>query len=254
MTRSRLEDTITFHLIERVQFPLNPTIYLPSALPIPSPNLALPPQISLADFLHSETERLHSLVRRFDAPDEYPFFPGALQRPILQPLSYPQILWPNTVNVNPEIMRSYREKVLPEACSRKEGGDKGETKENYGSAACCDVLCLQALSRRIHFGKFVAESKFRKETKRFVELIKNEDRKGIDEAITDLKVEAKVLERLRLKAKTYGTDPSISNGMGEGEKINVEAVVEMYKTVVIPLTKVVEVEYLMQRLKGTEWE
>jgi chorismate mutase len=59
---------------------------------------------------------------------------------------------------------------------------------------------------------------------------------------------------LRLKAKTYGTDPSISNGMGEGEKINVEAVVEMYKTVVIPLTKVVEVEYLMQRLKGTEWE
>jgi len=127
-------------------------------------------------------------------------------------------------------------------------------KENYGSAAVCDVNCLQALSRRIHFGKFVAESKFQKETARFVELIKKEEREGIDAAITDTKVEKKVLERLRLKAKTYGSDPSIIGNAAENEKINVEAVVKMYAQVVIPLTKVVEVEYLMQRLKGTEWE
>jgi chorismate mutase len=250
---SRLEDTITFHLIERVQFPLNPTIYNATTLPIPSPNPLLPATLSLADFLHSETERLHSLVRRFDAPDEHPFFPGALQRPMLQPLSYPQILHPNTVNVNPDILRSYREQVLPQACAPKPGGDKGETKENYGSAATCDVQCLQALSRRIHFGKFVAESKFQKETARFVDLIKKEDRQGLDAAITDKKVETMVLERLRLKAKTYGTDPSTSTAEGE-VKIDVEAVVEMYKSVVIPLTKIVEVEYLMQRLVGTEWE
>lgn len=36
-------------------------------------------------------------------------------------------------------------------------GDDG----NYGSAATLDVLCLQALSKRIHYGKFVAEAKFR---------------------------------------------------------------------------------------------
>lgn len=36
-------------------------------------------------------------------------------------------------------------------------GDDG----NYGSAATIDVLCLQALSKRIHYGKFVAEAKFR---------------------------------------------------------------------------------------------
>lgn len=34
----------------------------------------------------------------------------------------------------------------------------------------------------------------------------------------------------------------------------VDAVVAMYKDHVIPLTKVVEVDYLMQRLKGSEWE
>lgn len=48
-------------------------------------------------------------------------------------------------------------------------------------------------------------------------------------------------------------DPSTAC-TAEDEKINVEAVVKMYAQVVIPLTKVVEVEYLMQRLKGTEWE
>lgn len=59
-------------------------------------------------------------------------------------------------------------------------------------------------------------------------------------------VELQVLERLRLKARTYGTDPS--TGEDGAAKINVEAVVAMYRDFVIPLTKEVEVEYLMQRL------
>jgi len=176
-----------------------------------------------------------------------------IQTPILKPLKYPAKLHENDVCVNSQLKEAYIHKILPAAC-RKTGaeGDRGEEQENYGSAATCDVSCLQALSRRIHYGKFVAESKFQSETERFVKLIKEEDRKGIDEAITNVKVEKKVLERLRLKAKTYGTDPE--KGGDEQGKINVEAVVGMYKDYVIPLTKEVEVEYLMQRLKGTEWE
>lgn len=252
---SRLEDTITFHLIERVQFPLNPSIYEADQLPIPCNNLALPANISLLDHILSETERLHSSVRRYDSPDEYPFFPQTLQRPMLQPLKYPKILHDNDVNVNDVIKEKYTKQILPEACPDFGRKDRGEAKENYGSAAVCDVNVLHALSRRIHFGKFVAESKFREEEERFVKLIKAEDRLGIDEAITNVAVEQKVLERLRLKAKTYGTDPSLTVDGHEGPlKIDVDAVVRMYKEVVIPLTKVVEVEYLMQRLKGTKWE
>lgn len=172
---------------------------------------------------------------------------------MLQPLMYPKILHDNDVNVNAIIKEKYITEILPEACRKFGRPERGESQENYGSAAVCDVACLQALSRRIHFGKFVAESKFRHDTARFVELIKAKDKAGIDAAITDSQVEKKVLERLRLKAKTYGTDPSTVTARGE-EKINVEAVVKMYAQVVIPLTKVVEVEYLMQRLKGTEWE
>lgn len=246
LDESRLEDTIIFHIIERVQFPLNPTIYVPGGVAIPNSDL------SLADWLLAEQERLQSRVRRYQSPDEYPFFPEVLEEPILQPLSYPKILHPNNVSVNAIIRRRYIEEVLPAACRKFGREDRGETQENYGSAATCDVMCLQALSRRIHFGKFVAEAKFRKETSRFVDLIKKEDRSGIDAAITNAEVEKRVLERLRLKAKAYGTDPSVG-GDGHG-KINVDAVVAMYAQIVIPLTKVVEVEYLMQRLIGTEWE
>lgn len=174
-----------------------------------------------------EQERLQSLVRRYQSPDEYPFFPDVLQEPILQPLNYPKILHPNNVSVNDKLKESYTQHVLPAACAQLGREERGEGKEHYGSAATCDVNCLQALSRRIHFGKFVAESKFQKEPERFVKMIKENDRQGIDEAITDSNVEKKVLERLRLKAKTYGTDPSLA--ADDQGKINVEAVVAMYK-------------------------
>ncbi|KAI9728576.1 MAG: chorismate mutase aro7 [Cirrosporium novae-zelandiae] len=242
----RLEDTITFHMIERVQFPLNSTIYKPGGVKMPNSDL------SLMDHLLCELERVYSRMRRYDSPDEHPFFPEAVENPILAPLKYPDILHPNDVNINAKIKESYINTTLPHACRDFHKEDRGETKENYGSAAAADVLCLQALSRRIHFGKFVAESKFRNDTERFVKLIRAEDRQGIDDAITDAKVEKKVLNRLWTKAKTYGSDPSVPDQ--GGQKINVDAVVAMYKGLVIPLTKEVEVEYLMQRLRGTEWE
>lgn len=221
MLRSRLEDTIIFYLIERLQFPLNAAIYRPGAIKLPGSHL------SLFDWILRESEKVHSLVRRYEAPDEHPFFPDALEKPILQPLVYPKILHPNDVNVNQEIKRRYIEAYLPSACRDFGREDRGETKENYGSAATCDVTCLQSLSRRIHFGKFVAEAKFQSETDRFVELIRKGDRPGIDAAITNRAVEAQVLERLRLKAKMYGTDPADEDsGL---LKITVDAVVSMYK-------------------------
>lgn len=150
-----------------------------------------------------------------------------LEEPILQPLEYPRILHENDVCVNDVIKERYISEVLPAVCPKFGREDRGETQENYGSAATCDVAVLQALSRRIHFGKFVAESKFQKDPETFVRLIKAEDRAGIDAAITNSAVELKVLERLGLKAKTYGTDPALPDE--NGPKINIDAVVAMYK-------------------------
>lgn len=204
-----------------MQFPLNATIYKPGGVHIPDSDL------SLFDWMLREQERLQSLVRRYESPDEYPFFPDALQTPILKPLEYPNTLHPNNVDVNQELKQKYIDVILPRVCQGFRREDRGEKQENYGSTATCDVVCLQALSRRIHFGKFVAESKFQEQKEKFVALIRAGDKKGINAAITDEAVETKVLERLRLKAKTYGTDPSTG---AEGQvKINVGAVVGMYK-------------------------
>lgn len=250
----RLEDTVLFHLIERAQFPLNPTIYQPGAIPIPGAS----PTLSFSDWVLRSQEALQSQIRRFQSPDEHPFFPDALQPLILPPLDYPQILHPNAVNANADIKRWYVTAVLPAICPpARTGGERvREAQENYGSAATADVACLQALSRRIHFGKFVAESKFRKEPERFTALIRAGDRAGIDAAITDAKVEQQVLDRLRRKAEMYGADPAApvdaASSPPENRKIPVEAVVALYKDYVIPWTKIVEVEYLMTRLVGTE--
>ncbi|EEA28814.1 chorismate mutase aro7 [Talaromyces marneffei ATCC 18224] len=240
----RLEDTITFHLIERAQFPANKTIYVAGGVPIPGSNL------SLMDYLLREQEKLQSRVRRYESPDEHPFFPDAVEKPILEPLEYPEILHANDVNENATIKKRYIEDIIPSVCPQNRI-DRGVSQENYGSSATCDVNLLQALSRRIHFGKFVAESKFQQETEKFVRLIKAADRKGIDEAITNSKVEELVLKRIETKAQTYGSDPVLAE---YSNKVDAEAVVKMYKDIIIPITKVVEVEYLMQRLVGTQWE
>jgi chorismate mutase len=188
-------------------------------------------------------------IRRYQSPDEYPFTSN-LPGPIIPPLQYPSLLHQKqNVNVNPKIYRSYIDDILPRITQNLP--DKGESLENYGSASVRDVECLQSLSRRIHFGKFVAEVKFQSETDKMTELIKKGDAHGLDEAITNAAVERQVLQRLATKARTYGRDPSTgaeSLKSNEADKVDVDAVVAIYRDIVIPLTKEVEVEYLLARL------
>lgn len=93
-----------------------------------------------------------------------------------------------------------------------------------------DVAVLQSLSRRIHFGKFVAEAKFRERPDEFSRWIRNGEIEKLQDAITKPAVERMVLKRLEIKARTYGSDPSASAEERERNlKINVEAVVAMYR-------------------------
>ena len=50
----------------------------------------------------------------------------------------------------------------------------------------------QALSKRIHYGMFVAEAKFRKQTAEYTQLIQRQDGAAILELLTDRAVELKV--------------------------------------------------------------
>jgi chorismate mutase len=146
----RLEDSIIFALIERAQFALNKPVY--------SPNSFF--EKSFLDLMIDEIEAVHGKLvqikiakfRRYTSPDEHPFSNVKLPDPILPPLDFPQILKPNNININGKIKDCYINQILPMITVDHDDG-------NYGSSATRDIEALQLISRRIHFGKFVAEGR-----------------------------------------------------------------------------------------------
>lgn len=239
----RMEDTIVFDFIERSQFFSSPSVYEKDKYKIPDFSG------SFLEWLLLQTEKTHSQVRRYEAPDETPFFAGQLPQPLLPSIEYPKVLalYSDEINVNGEILKFYVDHIVPEvSCGQ------GDQQENSGSVSVCDVECLQALLRRIHFGKFVAEAKYRADPELYRRLIQANDVAGIEASITNSAVEVKILERLKEKSEAYGTDPSLKYSQLEQLKVKAELIVKLYKEYVIPLTKKVEVDYLLRRLEDEQ--
>ncbi|TFK64636.1 chorismate mutase [Pluteus cervinus] len=264
---TRLEDTIIFSLIERAQFAHNPRIYQRSAFK----QLAdLGFHGTWLEWFLKETETFHAKARRYTSPDEYPFT-SDLPEPVLPPLAFPQVLYPNKINVNPSILSFYTCTIVPRITRRATlalaamkrangivGAEEFEDDGNYGSAATMDVEALQAISKRVHYGKFVSESKFQDNPGAFIPHILKPNRAALEALITKPEVEQKLLQRLLRKASTYAqdfqSDDVLVNGTnginGKAVKIDVDGVVDLYESYIIPLTKEVEVEYLLHRLDG----
>eukprot|EP01134_Creolimax_fragrantissima_P004519 CFRG4519T1 len=234
----RMEETIIFSLIERAQFQQNAAVYQPGALEVPGE------KGSFLQFFLRETESLHSKVRRYTSPDETPFSKD-LPQPIMKILEFPDTVKCNIdVNLNDKIFDTYVNEVIPALVAP---GDD----ENYGSTAVCDTQCLQALSKRIHFGKFVAETKFCDPNlhDKYVELIKAKDEEGIMALLTNAEVEKRLLARVRDKAFSYGHDVAEQTGNKDATISKLpDLVANIYEKFIIPATKEVEVLYLLRRL------
>jgi chorismate mutase len=229
----RQEETIIFSFIERAQFAINKKIYIDDELKIPDYNGPF------MFFLLYETEKIHSLVRRYTAPDEHPFSKN-LPAPYLTDMNYEWPIKKNNININNRILEIYISSIIPLIC-------KNSDDSNYGSAAVCDVIALQALSKRIHYGKFVAEVKYLNNKNKYDENIINHESKKIMELLTDRKVENEVLERVKIKASTYGQDPLDKK---HDFKVKPEIIQQIYSNWIIPLTKEVELLYLLERTKN----
>ncbi|TBU28653.1 chorismate mutase [Dichomitus squalens] len=265
---TRLEDTIIFSLIERAQFAHNPKAYRRGEI---QELKDIGFHGSWLEWFLKETESFHAKARRYTSPDEYPFTDiNELPPPILKPFPHPPILYPNKINVNASILSFYTQSIVPRitraatialaAVKRANGitgDDEYEDDGNYGSAAFVDLEVLQAISKRVHYGKFVSESKFRDNPAAFIPHIRSRNREALEALITKPEVEKKLLQRLRGKASLYAI-----NFSPEGEplddsatrKIDVDGVVELYEHYIIPLTKEVEVDYLLVRLDGLSEE
>ncbi|KAG7343981.1 chorismate mutase [Nitzschia inconspicua] len=279
----RQEETIIFALIERAQFRHNAIVYEKGGLGhlgTPPGSTAADPdeKLSFLEYMLVGTEALHFAVRRYTSPEEHAFFPERLPTSdkVLEELEFPRLLsdvgHASDVNFNEILLKKYVQEVVPSIC---QGGDD----EQHGSTALCDVAVLQALSKRVHYGKFVAESKYLADPEGYQKLVDAGDAEGVMKLLTNEIVEAKVLRRARLKAATYGTEPLLAElpplraeggektsivaaaaasavvaaieAMGDDDttekKVCPATVESIYRDLIIPLTKDVEVAYLFRR-------
>ncbi|KAL2499908.1 Chorismate mutase 1 [Abeliophyllum distichum] len=236
----RQEDSIIFSLVERSQFCYNAETYDPEAFAMDGFHG------SLVEYMVKETEKLHATVGRYKSPDEHPFFPDDVPEPMLPPLQYPQVLHPaaDSLNINDKIWDVYFRNLLPRLV--KEGDDG-----NCGSAAVCDTICLQALSKRIHYGKFVAEAKFRSSPDIYKDAISAKDRAKLMDLLTYPAVEEAIKKRVEMKSQTYGQEVTVNVVEDDADpvyKITPSLVADLYGDWIMPLTKEVQVEYLLRRL------
>uniref|UniRef100_A0A7S2VZ80 chorismate mutase n=1 Tax=Eucampia antarctica TaxID=49252 RepID=A0A7S2VZ80_9STRA len=289
-TLIRQEETIIFALIERAQFRQNDKCYdqdgfenLGSRFGKTSNDDSN--KLSLLEHMLMGTEALHSRVRRYTSPEEHSFFPERLpdfRRPKgegLPELDYPTDLLSSSggassINFNKILLQKYTSWILPKM---SQPGDD----EQHGSAVVCDIAVLQALSRRVHYGKFVAESKYRSDPKAYQQLVQDNDADGVMKLLTNAPVEEKVLQRAKLKAATYGREPLSNIAIPNLEcndtasivaaaaasaaaaavealvggdfsqkkrgKVNPTVIEAIYRDFIIPLTKDIEVAYLFLR-------
>lgn len=252
---TRLEDTIIFCLIERSRFPSNSLAYDSGS----NFSIAIPgsPSQSLVRYVIEATEATQALAGRYEKPEEQPIFLKELPTPLVHS-NYTQVLHPAgaSININQNISDLYFNQMLPLFTSV---GDDG----NYASTAAADLACLQALSLRIHYGKFVAESKFKAAPGLYDIPIRGKDEKKLMELLTSVKQEETVKKRVMEKAATIAQDVKVddaSNGTTTNDnctainnknttyKVDPKAVGIIYEQWVIPLTKEVEVKYLLSRL------
>ncbi|CAG7859919.1 hypothetical protein HID58_031795 [Brassica napus] len=240
----RQEDSIIFGLLERAKYCYNEDTYDPTAFDMDGF------KGSLVEYMVKGTETLHAKVGRFQSPDEHPYFPEDLPEPMLPPLQYPKVLHfaADSININKKIWNMYFRDLLPRLVRK---GDDG----NYGSTAVCDAICLQSLSKRIHYGKFVAEAKFQASPEAYESAIKAQDKDALMDMLTFATVEEAVKKRVEMKTRTYGQEVKV--GMEEKEeevdeshvyKISPILVGHLYGDWIMPLTKEVQVEYLLRRL------
>lgn len=241
----RQEETIIFSLIERAQFKRNDIIYTPNAfeLPVSSQNSESPAcDGTFSQYMLYELEKVYASVRRYTSPDEHPFAPPSqLPAPLLPSLSYPKTLVDNDINVNDMIEKVYRNSIIPSIC---ESGDD----QNYGSSAVCDTACLQALSKRVHYGKFIAEAKCQSDETLYAKLAANNEQHLIWNELSDFTVEHHLLQRVEKKARNYGRDITV-DAIRDVYKVQPSVISQLYKDFIIPLTKEVEVEYILHRYK-----
>ncbi|KAG8047640.1 hypothetical protein GUJ93_ZPchr0008g12066 [Zizania palustris] len=243
---TREEDTIVFSIIERAKYPLN----LP-AYEVPAYFAGSRHDASFAELFVRDSEAVQTKAGRYQNQEEIPFFPFRVPFILSPSYNFTSDLYPAAafVNLNDEIWSIYFNQFLSLLAKN---GDDG----NYAATAASDFLCLQALSKRINYGRYVAEVKFRGDPQNYTTLIRNKDKDALMKLLTSESQEDVVKRRVQKKAMVFGQNVTSNGPVETGDsnssqasfKVDPSLVYKLYDQWVIPLTKQVEVEYLLHRL------
>lgn len=98
---------------------------------------------------------------------------------------------------------------------------------------------------------FVAEAKFRSSPEEYAPAIRAADAAALLATLTFPDQEDRVVARVRAKAATFGQDLDEGGAAKDAQyKVEPALVAELYRDWVMPLTKEVQVQYLLRRLDG----
>jgi len=171
-----MENSILFALSERSRFMLNNNIYMPGATGIPG--------LSLFGFMLRATEELHAKLGNYLSAEDVPFS-NNLPKPIIKKELVAINLKPTCINLNQEVMLIYKN-LIPKLCRK---GDDG----CYVLTATLDINALQLISRRVHYGFLIAESKYLSDTNSYRKLIETKNKDGLLKKLTNHNAERVVL-------------------------------------------------------------
>lgn len=227
MRLQSFEEQILFCLLERAQYKRNLPVYQSNTDGINTG--------SLLEQAHQEYEKIFAPLKDLATREVYPLFFG---KPY-------DIKEENTglcakavqnVNITADVYTSYLA-FLDTLC---EAGDDNK----YGETVEMDIRALRSIAQRIHYGAlYVAEAKFRKNPTEFQIYAQNNEQGKIKDLLTRPDVEMRIIERVQTKATHI---QEISNSHVR-RIVAPEILASFYSSVVIPLTKVGEVAYLLQR-------
>ncbi|XP_050884672.1 chorismate mutase 2 isoform X2 [Lathyrus oleraceus] len=166
---------------------------------------------SLFDFILHQTEDIQAKTGRYMNPEENPY-EEKLSPSIVSHYNFSQFLYPAaaSININKKIRKVYFNNILPLFIAFGNDG-------NYAQTAANDLSILQ-------------------------------DRKALMNLLVDKRVEEIVLKRVEKKAMVFGEEVSIDSKIKGKYKVDPSIVYNLYNKWIIPMTKDIEVEYILRRL------
>ena len=228
-----LEETIIHRLVDRAQFHANAVAYESGKSGFENAT-----DESLFELRLRHHEEMDAVFGRFVVPEERPFHRdlSSASRSVSLPYSPLRIGDLDLVNLTPDIVSAYID-LIPRLCPI---GDDGQ----YGSSVEHDVMAIQALGRRIHYGAlYVAESKYQSQPDEYQAAIDTGNRGRLVDLLTRPEVEKRILGRVREKVDYVQATLNTS----VRTHVDPETVMALYRETIIPLTKEGEVRYLLAR-------